>query len=297
MKGLSAPQTRNAALPALDVAGSGRLAAGRTSLDVAVTAGNGGSVRATGSAPLAPDGALDVKIAGRLDAGLANNALSVSGRHLSGALAIDLQLRGTLAKPLAEGSIAMSDGAFSDDQTGLKIASIGGLILAKGDELRIDRLSGKTPNGGSIGATGRVRLDPAAGFPGAVRLTSQRAELVATDTVEAVADMSLDVTGALARTPNVAGRITIDSMDITVPERFASVSAPIPGTRHVNPNATARALLALKAKAGPPPRGRPVRREARADDIGRAGSSFADAASTRKWAAICASAAPRPIRR
>ncbi len=250
LKGLSAPQMRNLALPALDVAGSGRLAAGRTSLDIAVTAANGGSIRATGSAPLAPDGALEVKIAGRLDAGLANNALSVSGRHLSGALAIDLQLRGTVAKPLAEGSIAMSDGAFSDDRTGLKIASIGGLILAKGGDLRIDRLSGKTPNGGSIGATGQARLDPAAGFPGAVRVTSQRAELVATDTVEAVADMSLDVTGALVRTPNVAGRITIDSMDITVPERFASVAAPIPGTRHVNPNATARALLALKAKAG-----------------------------------------------
>ena len=236
LKGLSAPQTRSAALPALDVVGSGRLAAGRTSLDIAVNAGGGSSVRV--------NGALDVKVAGRLDAGLANNALSVSGRN-SGALAIDLQ------------TIALSNGAFSDDQTGLKIASISGLIVARGEDLRIDRLSGKTPNGGSIGATGQVRLDPAAGFPGAVHVTSQRAELVATDIVEGAADMSLDVTGALGRTPDVAGRITITSMDINVPERFGSVAAPIPGTRHVNPNATARALLALRAKAaaganGPP---------------------------------------------
>ncbi len=61
--------------------------------------------------------------------------------------------------------------------------------------------------------------------------------------------MSLDITGALGRTPNVAGRITIVSMDITVPERLGGVAAPIPGTRHVNPTATARALLALNAKA------------------------------------------------
>ena len=156
-----------------------------------------------------------------------------------------------MAKPLAEGSLTLSDGAFSDDQTGLKITSISGLILAKGANLRIDRLSGKTPNGGSIGATGQVRLDPAAGFPGALHVTSQHAELVATAIVAAVADMSLDVTGALARTPDVAGRVSIVSMDINVPDRFSSVTSPIPGTRHVNPNATARAVLALRTKAGP----------------------------------------------
>ena len=249
LKGLSAPQTRNAGLSALDVVGSGRLAAGRTSLDVEVKAGAGGAVRATGSAPLAVDGALEVKIVGKLDAGLANNALSVSGRRVSGAVTIDLNVRGTAAKPKAEGSLSLSDGGFSDDQTGLKIASISGLIVANGDALRIDRLKGTTPNGGSISATGQATLDPAAGFPGAIHLACERAQLVASDVVTAVGDMSVDITGALGRTPNVAGRITIVSMEITVPERFGGVSSPIPGTRHVNPTATARTLLALQAKA------------------------------------------------
>ena len=121
--------------------------------------------------------------------------------------------------------------------------------MANGDTLRIERLKGTTPNGGSIGATGQVTLDPAAGFPGSIRVTAQRAQLVANDVVTAVGDLSLDITGALARTPNVAGRITIVSMEITVPERLGGVSSPIPGTRHLNPTATARALLALNAKA------------------------------------------------
>ncbi len=258
VKGLSAPQTRNAALPALDIVGSGRLSAGRTSLDVAVNAGGGSAVRLTGSAPLATDGALDLKIVGKLDAGLANNTLSVTGRHVGGALAIDLQVHGTAAKPQAEGSLRLTNGGFSDDQTGLKIASISGLILANGDALRIERLSGTTPNGGSIGATGQVRLDPASGFPGAIHLTCKRAQLVSTDVVAAVADMSVDVTGALARTPNVAGRITIVSMDINVPERLNGVVAPIPGTKHLNPTATARALLALNAKANSAKRRAPL---------------------------------------
>ena len=81
-----APQMRNAGLPALDVAGSGRLAGGRTSLDATINAGTGNAVRVTGSAPLAPDGALDVKVDGALDARLANSMLSVSGRHAAGSL-------------------------------------------------------------------------------------------------------------------------------------------------------------------------------------------------------------------
>ncbi len=66
-------------------------------------------IRLTGSAPLSADGALDVKIDGKLDAGLANAALSVGGRHVSGTLAVAMQLRGSLAKPQAQGSIRLSE--------------------------------------------------------------------------------------------------------------------------------------------------------------------------------------------
>jgi translocation and assembly module TamB len=248
VKGFSTPQGRGMVAPLLDVAGSGRLDGGRTSLDAVVNAG-GNTVRATGSAPLSADGALDIRIAGKLDAGLANTVLSVAGRRVSGALAVDLQLRGTMAKPQAVGSLSLSNGSFRDEETGFKLASISALLRANGDALRIERFTGSTPNGGSISASGEVRLDPAAGFPGAVRVTGVRAELVSTDTVTAVADLALDVSGALSQTPKVTGHITIDSMDITVPERLGGVGAPIPGTRHINPNAAARAMLALRAKA------------------------------------------------
>ena len=115
------PQMRNAGLPALDAAGSGRLAGGRTSLDVTVNAGTGNAVRLSGSAPLAPDGALDVKIDGALDARLANTMLSVSGRHAAGSLAIALQLRGSMTKPQAQGVVRLTGGEFRDDQTGFKL--------------------------------------------------------------------------------------------------------------------------------------------------------------------------------
>ncbi len=132
------PQMRNAGLPALDVAGSGRLAGGRTSIDATINAGTGNTVRLTGSAPLAPDGPLDVKIDGALDARLANSMLSVSGRHAAGSLAVALQLRGTITKPQAQGTIRLSGGELRDDQTGFKLSGITG-TLAREREYDSDR--------------------------------------------------------------------------------------------------------------------------------------------------------------
>ncbi len=94
-----------------------------------------------------------------------------------------------------------------------------------------------------------MRLDPAAGFPGSIRLTGQHAQVVANNILSATADMTLNVSGPLAQKPRVDGRITIVGMDITVPSRFDSVAAPLPGTKHLNPTPTARARLALAAKA------------------------------------------------
>src|SRR5271166_1222229 len=183
-----------------------------------------------------------------LDAGLANTALSVGGRRVSGALTVAMRLSGTIARPQAQGSIRLTSGAFSDDQTGFKLTAINGVIQANGDAIRIDQLAGTTPNAGSIVVSGQVRLDPAAGFPGALKVTGRHAQLVANDIVTATADLALDVAGRLSETPNISGRVTIISMDITVPDRLESVASPIPGTRHLNPTPTARARLALRAR-------------------------------------------------
>ena len=201
LKRVIAPQMRNAGLPALDAAGSGRLAGDRTSLDVAINAGTGNAVRLTGSAPLTADGALDVRVDGSLNARLANSMLSVSGRHAAGSLAIAFQLHGTPAKPQALGTVRLSGGALTDDQTGFKLTGVTGTFVANGSTIRIDQFAGTTPNAGSISVTGEVRLDPAAGFPGSIRVTGKHAELVANDFLSATADMALDISGPLAQKP------------------------------------------------------------------------------------------------
>ena len=255
--GISAAQVRSAGLPALDIAGSGRLGGGRTTVDLTLKVGAASSLRVSGSAPLSPDGALDLKLDGRLDAALANVMLSTGGRSVSGAITVAMQARGTLAKPDARGAITLANGAFRDDQTGLKVSAVSALLTANGDTIRIDRLTGATPNGGTIGASGEVKLDPAAGFPGSVRIVGRRARLVDNEIVEATADLAVDISGNLMQKPTVGGKITIDAMDITIPGSFGGVTGPIPGTKHLNPTPTARARLTQLAKAKAGARGGP----------------------------------------
>ncbi len=249
LKGASAPQSRNAGLPALDATASGRFSGQGASIAADINAGAGAALHVAGSLPLSSQGAIDVTAVGRIDAGLIAKPLAVAGRRLSGAVMIDMQLRGPIDKPQATGSAAIGGGAFSDDQLGLKLTNLSARLVGSGDSLTIESFSGVTPNGGAISASGQVKLDASAGFPGAIHIAGRHAQAIATDIVAATADLSIDVTGPLAQRPLIAGRINIASMDVVVPERFAGLAAPLAGTRHVNADATTRARLAQDAKA------------------------------------------------
>ena len=48
-----------------------------------------------------------------------------------------------------------------------------------------------TRNGGTLRATGDVRIDPAAGFPGTIRISGHKAELFSNPFVTAIADVDL----------------------------------------------------------------------------------------------------------
>ncbi len=121
--------------------------------------------------------------------------------------------------------------------------------MADGPSIVVERLTAVTPNGGTLGVSGRVRIDPAAGFPGDLRITGQRAQLVSNDLVTTVADLALQLSGPLASNPRVSGRVGILSMEVSVPERLPSNLRPIPGTKHVRPTPTAVARLALARQA------------------------------------------------
>jgi translocation and assembly module TamB len=244
--GLSAPATRSNGLPPLKVDASGRLSVGRTSLDAIVAGPGFGPIRASGSAPLDAAGALDLKIDGRLDLALANRQLGADGRRVAGAAVIDARVTGRANAPRIEGGARFDGVTFSDAEYGVRVTNISGRVVGGLDELRIEGVSGATPNGGAVNASGRIGLG--AGLPANLRLVARGARLIDSPAASAVADADVAVTGPLAGGALVAGRIAFSRLDVTIPERLPTTSRPLSNVRHVNPPPRVRQALARKAK-------------------------------------------------
>ncbi|HZH53616.1 MAG TPA: translocation/assembly module TamB domain-containing protein [Microvirga sp.] len=242
------PQTRDLGAPPLDIAAQGRLEGSATTVDGTVNAGRAATLRVAGRAPLGINRALDLSAQGRVDLSIANSFLSAAGRQVTGTAAVDMRIGGTLEEPAVNGALTLSGGSFRDLLQGVRLENIQGRFVARGTDITIERLSAATRNGGVLSAGGRIALDPAEGFPGEVRITGQRAELVSNEIVRTTANLDLTLAGPLARNPRVNGQVQIISMDVTVPERLPATVRPIAGTKHVNPPPIVAARLAQEAR-------------------------------------------------
>ncbi|WP_082483507.1 translocation/assembly module TamB domain-containing protein [Methylobacterium sp. Leaf87] len=244
---LVTPETRKAGLPPIDAKASGALSDGRAGIEGRVSAGRGAEMTVSGSVPVAAGEAIALKLRGTLEAALANSMLSVGGQRVTGRVALDAGVSGTLAAPRADGTATLTGGSFTDPLQGIRLTNIEGRVTGRGDTLVVERLTALTRNGGTLRADGRVALQPAAGFPGSLRLNAERAELVSSPLMTAVASLNLALTGPLARTPKVSGRVDLVSVDVTVPDRLPASVKPLEGVRHVNTPPDVRARLAARA--------------------------------------------------
>lgn len=249
---LVTPETRQAGLPPVEITGEGAFRGDETSVVATVNAGRGASLSVRGTAPLGASGALDLAAQGRLDAGLINPLIGAQGRRVTGVVALDMRAAGTLAAPRLSGSAALTNGSFTDALQGVRLMAIEARVAATGENLVIERASAQTPNGGTLQASGRLSLDPAAGFPGSVRIQGNRAQLVSSGIVTAVANLGLEISGPLAQRPRLSGRIDVLSLDVAVPDRLPASLRPVDGIRHVRPTGTAAARLAAQKRAARP---------------------------------------------
>lgn len=255
---LVTPETRSAGLPPVEIAASGALKGEVATVDATVNAGRGATLTLRGTAPLNAAGVLDVVAQGRVDAALANPLIGAQGQRVTGSVALDLRAAGSLAAPRLSGSATLSGGSFTDVLQGVRLTAIEARVAANGENLTIERASASTPNGGTLSATGRVELDPAAGFPGSIRIQGNRAQLVSSDIVTAVANLGLDIAGPLAQRPRIGGRVDVLSLDVKVPDRLPATLRPVDGIKHIRPTGTAAARLAAEKRNA-----RPARRGAR----------------------------------
>lgn len=245
---LSAPQTRSASVPALDVNARGEMNGERATINARIVGGRAISFDIDGSAPLAATGAFDLRGRGNVDVGLANAMLAGSGQRIAGRATIDGSLRGTRAKPDVQGAVALAGGSFSDPLQGVALTGIEGRASGRGDAIVIDRLTARTKNGGAVNVSGRVVADADRGFPGDIKITASDAELVSSDLATLTAGLDLSVSGPLASAPRLHGRIDIKTLEVRVPDRLPSASEPLRDARHIAPPPPTRARLAQIAR-------------------------------------------------
>ncbi|MBY6239666.1 translocation/assembly module TamB domain-containing protein [Methylosinus sp. Sm6] len=246
---LSAPQTRTNGLPPIDISAHGALAGARTTLDADIALGSAGRIAVAGSAPLSATGVLDLAVKGAVDAKLADTALAAGGQTLRGKSNIDLRVSGAASAPQLAGAVTLRDGAFADPLNGVTLDHIDARLEGKGRELTIAQMTAQTRNGGRITVAGHIAVAPETGFPGAIHVTARNAQLVASDLVTATSDLDLDIGGALARAPRIAGRVSLSSMEVNVPDRLPASAIAPPGATHISPGEFARRMIALERKA------------------------------------------------
>jgi translocation and assembly module TamB len=249
-----------AGLGPFDAKARGTIAGNKVTIDGTISAPSLQGIRVAGAIPLG-HGELDLTVKGEAGLNLVNTALATTGAYAAGKMTIDASIKGTTDAPQASGTIRIVNGSFNDAINGMAFDKIDGEIVAQGRDIAIRSFTAHTADGGTVQAQGNVTLDPAAGFPGNVQITMQKARLLSNETVRLVADAKLALSGPLGTGPRLSGRIDVRSLDINIPDKLPG-SLQATDVRHINvpqsqqaaiqtPQTKAKALRKAQAKANP----------------------------------------------
>jgi len=202
-------------LQAVDVHATARLAGKSAQLDVRLNAGRDSQLTLNGTAPLDPQGALDVKLNGKLQAGLVNPILEARGNRLAGVLTVNATVKGAMRSPEAAGTVDLANGDLRDYVQGAHLSNITAHLTGKGSTLSIDSLTAHA-GPGEVAVKGEIGvLQPK--LPITLRLTAKKAQPVASDVLTANLDADLKVEGALRERIDLTGTINVNRAVIGIP--------------------------------------------------------------------------------
>jgi len=181
-------------LPAVQLHARAKLANATASLEATLNAGPGSQLKASGNVPLNPDGALDLKVGGKLDVGMANPLLEARGLHAAGKLTVDATVTGDSSAPQVGGGITLTEGSLRDYARGVNLSDIEAEVAGNEAGLVIKSFKA-TAVSGSVAMTGSFGvLQP--GMPLDLKITAKNAQPVASNILTA----SLDAWGVSVRT-------------------------------------------------------------------------------------------------
>lgn len=144
----------------------------------------------------------------------------LKGQELGGTLTVAADMGGTVAEPRLRGSIRTADMAYENVAFGTRVQNLTLDARFSGSRLRLVSLSGTTPGGGKLAASGYADLNPAQNFPMNVKISLENFQAARTDAIQAVISGPVTIT----RNPNgglIAGELGI----IEARYRFTGMAA------------------------------------------------------------------------
>ena len=173
--------------------------------------------------------------------------LLMSGeRSLSGQIAVNGNLGGTLADPRLVGQGQLTGGAFEDGSTGLKLRNLSLTAAFADNAIDISQVSATDPKGGKASGSGRVSLlrQGTSSF----RLDLTRFQVIDNDIAQATASGQVTVNRGAEGNPRVEGSLRIDRAEIAAEPLSPSGVTPM-DVVEINKPSTPAARRAEAAEA------------------------------------------------
>jgi translocation and assembly module TamB len=184
-------------------------------LDAKLDAGSASALKVSGRAPIAFDGAVDLTISGKLDAGLLNPLLEARGQHASGQLDLDATVGGSVADPQIGGTFNFSNGSLRDYGRGLALADITAQLEGRAGALQIKTFTAAAAPGtlsmsGSVGVLQK-------GIPVDLKVTATNAQPIVSKLVTANLNADLHISGTAREHLDIGGTIHLNRTQIGIP--------------------------------------------------------------------------------
>lgn len=166
---------------------------------------------------LPDDGALSGALNAEVRLRRVADLLALDGQRLEGLLVAELDLGGTLAAPVPDGSVRISNGLYENGTTGTVLRNLTLRAEANAERFAIRELSATDGGSGRISGSGRIEIDGERAYPLAMQVRLNDATLLRRDDLQASVGGTLRLEGDLNRS-DLRGRITVERAEIGIPE-------------------------------------------------------------------------------
>ena len=241
--GISVAAMRDNAIGALSFATTGSFVNDVITLpDARIQGAEGMNFSLSGRMPLRLDG-LDVAANGTIPLSVATVALARSGMSASGVANLSLRADGRLTAPNLSGTASLNGSTFVSSRANLRLDDVSLNATFSGNKLNINSVSARNSKGGTINANGSITIDPLQGLPVDISTTVQDLRYTDGRLATALASGSLTLSGAILRQSQISGEITIDELEVSLPQQLGTAKSYQLNVAHVNTTPEVRRTL------------------------------------------------------